>query len=621
MYLNRIITSGSAGSSDPRPAAANPTPPSRRGSTGLGGLLASLRIRRSAPPTRPAPPTTFQSLDQDALSVVWRKLSEGPPEAARRNVLFLAMTNKAFLKSAAVDETAKIRLLEAALVQKTCKLVDRLRDYFRIADADRVGLLASVLRVVNPQVQSRLITGWGRPDDWREPRPHEDDDIRRRELYKAFQEFVPHLAHLDETRRSELVHKATDCIDPALAAMAIGGLSRGLAHLTAPMIEQLMGRAFGLQNKKWRAQAIRDLSDGLAHMNPGQRQRMVQAAVSIHDPQLLGWVLEGLCAELEHLPAERGELFERAMALSAPAHLARALTGLAGALGVLDDAHQETVLTKALSLPAPHPRHEVVCALAAKAEHLGPQQRRRLVDAILQTRSHHEIAALGASLGHVSTDQQDLLLEVVANLEHTQKAVALEGLAAGLPSLGPSHRDKLAASVLALDKLHWKTAAVIGAMGPHLKHLGDSRRDALFDQALLALGDIAETHALEDMKALTAGLATGLAALREDQRQTLVTEAVTLASRVPRRSRRNLCNHTCNSLMLRANAIAGLASGRQHLKAQQFELLIEAAHQLQADCNAAWLPRRQDREDGDLTLPDEASFVIPAVAFFALAAA
>lgn len=86
-----------------------PPPRRRNRSAGLGGLLASLRIRRSAPPT------TFESLDRDALSVVWRKLSEGPPEAARRNVLFLAMANKALLRSAAGDESARNRLLEAAL--------------------------------------------------------------------------------------------------------------------------------------------------------------------------------------------------------------------------------------------------------------------------------------------------------------------------------------------------------------------------------------------------------------------------------------------------------------------------------------------------------------------------
>jgi hypothetical protein len=81
------------------------------------------------------------------------------------------------------------------------------------------------------------------------------------------------------------------------------------------------------------------LSAGLAHMGPAQRQSLWQAAMTIGEAQHKGWVLEGLCAETKHLPAEQGTLFDQAMALSDPAHLAPALAGLARAIDVLGDAH------------------------------------------------------------------------------------------------------------------------------------------------------------------------------------------------------------------------------------------------------------------------------------------
>lgn len=201
--------------------------------------------------------------------------------------------------------------------------------------------------------------------------------------------------------------------------------------------------------------------------------------------------------------------------------------------------------------------------------------------------------------------QQDQLLETVASLPCDDKAAIVAGhiphhssrierwsamqakpaMAAALPSLEPARRDKLAAIVLGIylergDSATHYTARAIGALGPHLEHLEEGRRDALLEQAMHLLGHpYTDNEVSHTILAMTRGLGAGLGALREDQRQALVTTVVNMDSLLPS-SGQDPC--FANRLMNCAEAIAGLASGQQHLSTPQFDKLIKAAGRVQA---------------------------------------
>jgi len=588
-----------------------------------------LVTRRSSDP--PAPQTA--TLPPLVLGIIASKLSEAPPVEAQRDVVRASLASKEFQAAVAGEKPAMHRLLQAPLVQKARKLAEKLAGSNDPQPSQR-DLCVTALELMDRQHQewviSSVLSGSSQSDD--------DDrfceDIKQTEIYQVYDKLAPRLAHLDKTLQTKLVTKAAALPYPADAAMAAGGLGGGLAHLDPPLIDWLVDVATGQPseirraqlypfaggnfaflknlNEHWRAQAIRALSAGLAHMNPHQRQRMYEAATRIGEPQHQGWVLEGLGGEMKYLPPkQQDELFERASLLSDPAHLAHALAGLARSIDVLSEERTETVLAAALQLPERNDaerkrKRDVVCALATQVEHLTPTQRERLVARILSGRSCNEIEALGPGLGHLPPEQQDQLLETVASLSRYDKAAIVAGhtptpssrigwsalqakpaMAAALPSLAPARRDKVAAIVLGIylerdDSATHYTARAIGALGPHLKHLEEGRRNALLEQAMLVLGHPhTESWRPHTIQAMTRGLGTGLGALREDQRQALVTTVVNMDSLLPSSGRDP---SFANRLMNYAEAIAGLASGQQHLSTLEFKELIEAADRMQAAC-------------------------------------
>jgi hypothetical protein len=609
------------------------------------------------------------------LDIIVGKVSEGPRTEAGRDLLHVSLTNKTFQAAVAGSQPARHRLLQAPVVPKARELAKQLIGNDALENAER-NLCLRALCLLDRQQQAHVVLS-GLPDRSLCDR----EDIKETGIYQAYEQLVPRLAQLDKTLRTELATGATMKMYLANTAMAVSGLGGWLAHLDAPLVDRLVDAATGQPSQEWRsqvspdhasryldplehmsdqlrAQAIRGLSVGLGHMKPDQRQRMYNAAMTIVEAQHRGWVFEGLCGEMKYLPEEQqDELFERAMALTDPEHLAHALVGLAKAIDVLKGDRTETVLTKALQLPdgdseETERKRRVVCALATQVEHLTPTQREVLVARILSVGSWREIAALGPGLGHVDPRQQDQLLETVARLQNSDKAWAIAGsipypatheeppalpvLAAALPSLAPARRDKLAAIVLGLGREGSASATsdmafAIGALGPHLEHLQEDRRNALVDQALRVLGGQQVDRLCCIIRTMTSGLGAGLGALREDQRQALVDAVANMPSLLPRscEDRSYTDSPFTDRLMDCAEAIAGLASGQRHLSTPQFKELIEAADRLKAKYEVAdkeWEsgdanPERALLADWERALIKRYRLQAMAVAFFGLAAA
>lgn len=554
--------------------------------------MLGLPVRRSAAP--PAPRSPFESLPEGPLGLITLALSRRPGLDACRDVFNVCRTSKTFQAAMANEVHAKRHFLRVPMVGKAQQLVRAFLSGHPTAETTRLCLPA--LRLLSPRQQARLIEIQLDPEsrDLHDPSGPAD----------AFEKFAPQLAHLDKPLRAELAERASRYEDDEAAAKAIGGLSAsgGLAHLDEASIERLVDTATRLKNEKWRACALSSLSRGWAHMSAAQRQRMWQAATDSRDPQ----AIVGLCAQLKRLPsAQRNLLFDRVLRLPHSLSRTEAWAGLAASVEALNPEQKQALLTRALSLPNDTLDREcVVCTLAAGVAHLDPDALSRLVDAILAMQSARAMAALGPALAHLPPEQQDQVLDAMADLDDEGKAVAIAGLAAAWPSLAPARRGRMVDQVLGMDSgIH--LAEAIGALGPHLKHLEEGRRDAVVERALHLLGHAAARGAItqDPVLALAAGLGAGMQALRDDQRGALVDAVAAMG---PHRAVGKCDFHNLKTI---AAAIAGLASGQQHLSELQFKTLIEAADRLELDVAvAAGLAKNCGR-------PDE----IKAVAYFGLA--
>lgn len=611
MGLKRLHTGSPAEPSPPDASASghpDAPPASRRRLAGWAGLPSWMGTRRASGPPAPRA-ASFDSLPADVLGQIAHRLTQGPGAEVGRNLVRASLASKALRAAVAgaCDGQARRHIQQGPAVQKARALAHALaRDLGPNIRAAGLGLWRPALHLLSRTQQAQ----WAQAAVQR-ANLHQDlhwDDIGQTTLHHRFKQFVPHLAVLDATVRADIVSQALDQPDDAHVAMAIGGLGGGLAHLEAASISRLLDRGLSLPEGPGQAQALRDLSAGLAHMQPDQRQRLCEAALHMHQASHEGTVLQGLCAQLAHVPPPwRDPLFSRAMALADAAHPAHPLAGLARGLPGLDEHATEAVLSKALGLSHPECHERAICALASRLESLDAGQARRLAEAVLRLAPARAVMALGPGLGRLPADLQDRVLHAAAGLAGADKAGALRALAAGLPAQAPGRHDQVAAILLGMDSTDWHTPGAIGALWPHLQHmhLDDGRRDALLDQALRALDHVARDPSRPQIETLTRGLGAGLGALREDQRQGLVTAVARLSSRIPQ------THHPYGRLMAAAQAIAGLASGGLHLSTRQFDELLEAADQLQQAC------RNAERSRG---LMQRSSLHIAAVAYFGLAA-
>jgi hypothetical protein len=255
-------------------------------------------------------------------------------------------------------------------------------------------------------------------------------------------------------------------------------------------------------------------------------------------------------------------------------------------IDVLDDAHKDTVFTHAITmsdeLSKREAKREALCTLAAKMEILKPDQCSRLADEILRREQKEEIAALWRGIKHLTDPQLNRLLVVTSRMDSIGKSMAVPRLAEGLQAMDPSRRGevvaKLAAIVLAMPGGKF-VPELIGTLGPHLKLLGEEKRNALVKRAVEILGHLSLPYphapSSASIQALTRGLGAGLGALSADPRQELVTAVAKLDPNTPEPG------YARPSPPAVAEAIAGLALGGHHLDDSQFKTLVDAADEFE----------------------------------------
>jgi hypothetical protein len=611
MTLDRISRGVTAPS--PRdPAPPTSTPSSSTCLPRFGGLLSCLGIRRSSAPPAPRTPqirhlkpaepaTQFHDLKPDTLALIANKLAQGPRAEAVRDVVRLSVVNQALREAVTTDPQASRRRMDGPvignLIANAWQLIKDLLRGPQYSDSNpeaRVCLQA--LGLLDRQQQATLV---------RILMAHAGRGIYNwTGLNNPFSELAPRLAELDPPLRAELVERAIRYED-AIAATAIGAWGGALAHLEASSIDRLVHKATTLRQPLQRACAIRDLSAGCGHMNDTQRQHLWQATLDLQEYQ--GVAIQGLGAQLKHLlPDQQTRVFERALHLTDARDRHLALIGLAASIEVLDPVRRQTLFTQALGVPAEsHERAQVICALAAGLEHMTPVQRTELVVTIRESGTARAVAVLGAHPQHVDLQQLHQLLGDAAQWPDGDRLTALAGNAdsaadrqymepagrhlpavtgfvAGLQHMEPACRRKVGALALGLD-LDRSKALAIGALGPHLKHLDEDQRHAVVEQACRLLGEevIHRTVFGPHVRMLTTGLGAGMAALRVDQRDALA--AAVAAMPVPSFSDPYLTS----KMRTHAEAVAGLASGQQHLSEAGFAALVQAATHLQGFIRAA----------------------------------
>jgi hypothetical protein len=604
MNIDRL-SSGAAAPSPQDPAPPASTPSSSTCLPRLGGLLSCLGIRRSsalpAPRTTPfhnlqpdpVPPaeqkTEFRHLKPDVLSLIANKLAQGPRVDAAREVVRLSVVNQALREAVGTDPQARRRRTDGPLIENARQLIKELLSE-RQNDPDpqarfprrvvgrqpRALPCLQVLGLLDRQQQATLVRllvdQEDRSGNWHVL------PIR----FTAFSDLAPHLAELDPAVRADLVEWAIDYQSEAFTALAICGLGGALAHLEDASISQLVQRATTLRRPPKRAEAIRALSTGYGHMKDAPRQQLWQATMDLQDHQEhQGVAIQGLGAQLKYLlPDQQTHLFQLAIGLDDAKGRYPALIGLAASIEVLDSEQRQTLFTQALNLPAWHAwRWALVCTLAAGVEHLTPGEYAQLVGAIQglgDSGPARAVAVLGAHSKHVDPQQQHQWLDGAADWSDEDRARVVQGFAAGFQDMEPACRRKVGALALGLDSDNCKAVA-IGALGPHLKHLDEDQRHAVIEQACRVLDGEIVHHTLisSQVRRLTTGLGAGLEALRMDQRDALVAAVAALP--LPSFDDTDLTS----GMQKIAEAVAGLASGQQHLSEASFATLVQATSRLE----------------------------------------
>jgi hypothetical protein len=571
--LNIDRTSGGVAA----PAHGDPAPPAATtsSSTSLpqpGGLPGSLGVRRSSAP--PAPRTTeVLHLTPDVLSIIANKLAQGPRLEAARDVARLAAVDRAFRQAVTTDGQASRRLMDGPPIGKARQLIKDLLSEPQDPDL-QAHLCLPVLGLLDRPQQAtlvRLLTDHAGRGRYQWPL-----------FFTPFYYIAPHVAELEPALRAELVERAIHCEDDEIAAKAIGVMGRALAHLEDFSIDQLVHKATTLPQPLQRAHAICGLSAGWGHMNDTQRQRLWQETMALQELRgHLGVVTQGfgLGAQLKHLlPDQRTRVFNLVIGLPDTMVGRRALTALAASIEVLEPEQKQTLFTTALGVPTGSRWSlQLVCALVAGMEHMSPVQRTELIGAIQERGPARAVADLGAHPRYVDSQQQHQLLDGAANGSDEDKATVVAGFATGLQEMEPACRRKVGALALGIDGDRSKAMA-IGALGPQLKHLDEDQRHAVVEQACRLLGEevIHPMWGSLDVQRLTSGLGAGLEALRVDQRNALA--AAVAAMPLPSIDDLDLAT----KMQTIAEAVAGLASGQQHLSEAGFAALLQAASRLES---------------------------------------
>jgi hypothetical protein len=542
---------------------------------------------------KPAEPTTeFHHLKPDMLALIANKLAHGPRAEAVRDVVRLSVVNRALREAVTTDSHARRRLRDdAPLFGNARQLIKELLSGDPNPQPEEARLCLPVLGLLDRQQQATLVRALT------DPASYSCDHCRS--IHRAFEELVPRLAELDPPLREDLVERAIGYPEDKIAASAIGELAGGLAHLDTPLIDRLVHRATTLRRRDWRANAIVHLSVGCGQLNPDQRQRLWQATQDLQGQHPS--VMQGLGAQLKHLlPNQRTHLFEQALHLRSLNQRAIVLTGVAASIDVLDKQQRTILFTQALSFPAGSwQRANIVCALAAGVKHMTDDERIQVVNAVrgLGLDRDRGTAILGARLAHLEPEQQHQLLDDAAGWPDAEKAtavagfstifvspairpvMAVAGFAAEVQGMEPACRRKVGNLVLGMTDDD-AMARAIGALGPQLRHLDGDQRDAVVKQALRLLSSETVCGASSSdrpLRALTAGLGAGMEALRGQQRDALVAAVAAMH----RHSSPGALDF--RHLPAIATAIAGLASGQQHLSEAGFAALVQAASRVEND--------------------------------------
>ena len=383
------------------------------------------------------------------------------------------------------------------------------------------------------------------------------------------------LADLDAPSKLKLVEMVTSFNKGGDVAQAMCGFGRKLEHLDEALRNKLVAKAISLEEEEDRARAIADLGPGLACLKPDQQQDLLTTALGIRNENVRGGAILSLCAGLKDLGATQREiLFDEVNKLPIGWRI-RSIGELGKSLGSLSNPHQKhfvvTFLLKVkLDLTEKdHLSFQLYAneGLAGAVGLMEPSQRDKLVPLLIAHPDDfingHAIAALGANLEHLTTEQQDKLIEAADNLGHVSgKATAVAGLATEVASLNPGQINRVVGMALSLPEDVHKAEA-IAALGARLDQLTPDQHKVLVAAAIKILQ--ARTTSPATARVLTAGLGARLGSLHPDLRSDLVG-IVTREQQVDRA----------------AQAIAGMGAGILWLDKSQRRELYAAANRLES---------------------------------------
>jgi hypothetical protein len=558
-FLSRFTRAGAPRTEAPDAASTSGTGPSPEGPR-QGRRSSGQPAPRSALPPRDA---WRDVMPHDVLKHIAGKVYQGPPREAARNLAAMSSANSAFRSAADEVASPPLRQMCATLAWGVAHRVEDAADALHYLPA---------LRVLGPQEQARLV------DVLLDPQRHGGVLDGPRE---AVRQLAPHMAELDPPLQARLVDWATGHADEEEAAKAIEALGDGLASLSADRVSQLVAKATGLGEARWRARAIRGVSPGLPRLDVDRQKAVWAAGTGIPDPQYLPVALEGLCPQLQHLPEDRrNQAFDWIMQL--PQRGPGVVAGLASSLPRLDPQRRDAVFKEAVRLldqAGPDPlalELDVLPPLVAHLELLHPDQRNQLVDKVLALTSKHlratGIAAFGGALEHLDLQPQDALFHAAARLGRRHpNAEVWAGLAKGLRALPADRKDHVVDQVL---RIGGSSAAVaVGALAGQLEHLPQAQCIRVAEKAILLLRHNGLDE--EEAQALASGLGTGLGALPDPWRRTVVDAVADL--RPPQPFVHDDFDHRRWTRVLPA-AITGLATGVQALDDNEARVLFKVLH-------------------------------------------
>lgn len=200
--------------------------------------------------------------------------------------------------------------------------------------------------------------------------------------------------------------------------------------------DRVIEAAIGIEFKHAKAAAIAHLASGVSHLTEKQRDRLIDAVISI-DIVDRPIAFAEVVRRAEHLSeAQRGRLVDHARKVYFPWIRAGALSLLASNMAAFSKSHRSQIVDAALDMDDDeHAKSEGITGLGRCLDELDIEQHKRIVTATTGLLDHWArgtaIAGLAPGLSALSTRLRGLLVDATVGLQED------EGLARAIAAFGP----------------------------------------------------------------------------------------------------------------------------------------------------------------------------------------